>query len=176
MPNNHRAQAYYFSMAKLMEVESDKSLYLPYVIENRMHKLVDVLNSILASRAKHSLDIASAYFSVGGYKLLCENLKKLRSFRLLLGFEPGIAGDVGLKQNLRHDLEKELYSEETVQLIEDLITYLRRPEVVVRLYEEGFLHAKCYLFYGDKGGQLPLFERLLPLIGIVGHRTSPPLV
>jgi len=55
-----------------------------------------------------------------------------------------------------------------LRLVEDLIAYLRRPDVNVNLYENGFLHAKAYLFYGDKGSQTPLFDRFLPLIGIVG--------
>ena len=142
--------------------------YLPYVIDNQNHKLADVLNAIMMDYKGRSLDVASAYFSIGAYRLLQESLSNLRSFRLLLGFEPEVAGDVGLKRNLRRDLEQEAYNEATLRLIEDLIAYLRRSDVAVRLYEHGFLHAKCYLFYGDKGSQAPLFERLLPMIGIVG--------
>jgi len=141
---------------------------LPYVIDNQTYKLADILNALMEARQGHSLDVASAYFNIGAYRLLQECLKNLRSFRLLLGSEPGTASDVGLKYSLRRDLEQEAYSEETLRLVEDLIAYLRQPHVAVRLYEGGFLHAKCYLFYGDKGGQLPLFERLLPMIGIVG--------
>ena len=141
---------------------------LPYVIDNQDHKLAEVLNALMEAHQEHSLDVASAYFNIGAYRLLQEGLKNLRSFRLLLGYEPGSASDVGLKRNLRRDLEQEAYSENTLRLVEDLIAYLHQPHVAVRLYEDGFLHAKCYLFYGDKGGQLPLFERLLPLIGIVG--------
>jgi len=143
-------------------------IHLPYVIDNQNQKLADILNALMEARQGHSLDVASAYFNIGAYRLLQDGLKNLRSFRLLLGFEPGSASDVGLKRNLRRDLEQEAYSEETLRLIEDLIAYLRQPHVAVRLFERGFLHAKCYLFYGDKGGQLPLFERLLPMIGIVG--------
>ena len=41
--------------------------------------------------------------------------------------------------------------------------------------ENGFRHAKCYLFYGDQGA---LFDRFLPLIGIVGSSnfTAPGLL
>jgi SNF2 family DNA or RNA helicase len=122
-----------------------------------------------------SLDVATAYFSVSGYRALHEQLAGLRSFRLLLGFQPTEAKDIGLKpnvaalkSNLRGDLEGEPYAEETLRLVEDLIAYLRRPDVNVNLYENGFLHAKAYLFYGDKGAQVPLFDRFMPIIGIVG--------
>jgi len=141
---------------------------LPYVLDNQSYTLADILNALMEARQGHSLDVASAYFNIGAYRLLQEGLKNLRSFRLLLGSEPGTARDIGLKHSLRRDLEQEAYSEETLRLVEDLIAYLRQPHVAVRLFERGFLHAKCYLFYGDKGGQLPLFERLLPMIGIVG--------
>ncbi|TRZ52606.1 helicase, partial [bacterium] len=148
---------------------------LPYVIDNQQHKLADVLNAVMESHSGLSLDVASAYFSVSGYRALREQIAGLRSFRLLLGFQPVEAKDIGLRPNaaalkstLRGDLEWEPYTEETLRLVEDLIACLRRPEVNVSLFESGFLHAKCYLFYGDKWEQVPLFDRFLPLIGIVG--------
>ncbi len=148
---------------------------LPYVIDNQSHKLADVLNDVMQNGTGHSLDIASAYFSISGFRLLRENLQALRSFRLLLGFQPSEAKDVGIRpstsafhRQLCGDLNIEPFSEETLRLVEDLIGYLQRSGVAVRLYENGFLHAKAYLFYGDKGSQVPLFDRLLPLIGIVG--------
>jgi hypothetical protein len=61
---------------------------IPYVIDNQSNKLADVLNGILAEHADSSLDVASAYFNVAGFKELQANLAQLRSFRLLLGFEP----------------------------------------------------------------------------------------
>jgi superfamily II DNA or RNA helicase/HKD family nuclease len=148
---------------------------IPYVIDNQTHLLADVLNALLAERVGYSLDIATAYFNVDAYRLLGSQLEQLRSFRLLLGFQPGDGKDLGLrpragllKSALRGDLEAEPFTKETLRLVENLIAFLRRPNVAVRLYEEGFLHAKCYLFYGDKGQQAALFDRLLPLVGIVG--------
>ncbi len=58
---------------------------LPYVIDNRAHNLADVLNDLLRSDAVHALDIATAYFNVGGFHLLPERLEELTSFRLLVG-------------------------------------------------------------------------------------------
>ncbi len=37
---------------------------LPYVIDNRAHKLADILNDLLRSDAVHALDIATAYFTI----------------------------------------------------------------------------------------------------------------
>jgi len=115
---------------------------IPYVIDNQSSKLADVLNGILAEHAHSSLDVASAYFNVGGFKELQANLAQLRSFRLLLGFEPKAGADVGLRperkalnMTLQADLAREPFSEATLRLVEDLIGYLRRPEVAVRLYD-----------------------------------------
>ena len=150
---------------------------IPYVIDNQTSKLADVLNGILGEHAHSSLDIASAYFNIGGFKELQANLAQLRSFRLLLGFEPKAGTDVGLRPQgrvlnaaLQADLAREPFTEATLRLVEDLIAFLRRPEVAVRLYEQGFLHAKCYLFYGDKGAQAPAV-RPLPAGG--RHRRAP---
>ena len=50
--------------------------------------------------------------------------------------------------------------------MEDLIAFLRRDMVGVRAYEQGFLHAKSYIFYGD----LPVggADRFQPVAAIVG--------
>ena len=147
---------------------------LPYVIDNQVYKLADVLNAVMESHPGMSLDVATAYFSVSGYRLLQEKLTGLRSFRLLLGFQPTNGKVIGLKpnaaklkSNLRGDLEGTPYTEDTLRLVEDLIAYLR-PDVGVKLYEDGFLHAKAISFMVIKAPRVPLFDRFLPLIGIVG--------
>ena len=43
---------------------------IPYVIDNQQHRLADVLNAILAEHAGKSLDMATAYFNVQGFRLL----------------------------------------------------------------------------------------------------------
>ncbi|MCD6287272.1 MAG: helicase, partial [Anaerolineae bacterium] len=47
---------------------------------------------------------------------------------------------------------------------EALIRYLRRDEVAVRLYRQGFLHAKAYLCFADRHPG----DRFVPVAGIVG--------
>ena len=145
-------------------------MYIPYVIDNQYHRLADVLNAILTEHKGKSLDIATAYFNVQGYKLLREGLEHLGSFRLLFGDEPLTSSDLGIRPataiQLLFELNSSPYNEETLQLVESLIAYLRRELVEVRAYRKGFLHAKCYMFYND----LPvgIADRFQPRIAIVG--------
>ncbi len=151
-------------------------MHLPFVIDNRDHKLADVLNELTARFENRSLDVATAYFTVSGFELVQAGLNKIGSFRLLLGAEPRESEDLGLRPapqainlNFRKSVEVLPFEEKTLRLIEDLISFLRQDAVRVRVIENGFLHAKCYLIYGDKpGGQGFLFERFQPVIGIVG--------
>lgn len=148
---------------------------IPYVIDNEQHRLADVLNELLAQHAERSLDVASAYFTVGGYAQVRERLAALGSFRLLLGAEPIQGENVGLRPDqelvrglMKRDLDELPFEEATLRLVEDLIAWLREGKVEVRLHAEGFLHAKCWLFYGDRPGQLSLFDRFRPVAAIVG--------
>ena len=43
---------------------------IPFVIDNQHHKMADVLNDLLHHHRGHSLDVATAYFNVGGWQLL----------------------------------------------------------------------------------------------------------
>ncbi|MEA3351062.1 MAG: helicase-related protein, partial [Chloroflexota bacterium] len=135
---------------------------LPYVIDNREHILADVLNRLLCHADVHALDVATAYFNIGGFELLQEGLEGLDSFRLLLGAEPGSGDDIGLQ--VRRDLDAAPFDEETLHLVETLIRYLRKETVFVRLYELGFLHAKAYLAFADRAPG----DRFTPVAGIVG--------
>src|SRR5229473_6130887 len=143
---------------------------IPFVIDNQQHTMVDVLNSLLAEHKGHSLDIATAYFNVGGWQLLRHGLEGLGNVRLLLGDEPEASFDLGLREvgarpvkGLIRELATANFNEQTLRLVEDLIAFLRQEHVQVRLYTQGFLHAKCYLFYSGGG-----FERFNPVAAIVG--------
>ena len=145
-------------------------VHIPYVIDNENHRMADVLNEILAGHSGKSLDIATAYFNVRGFTLLQEGLTGLGSFRLLLGDEPKDSETVGLRPRaalgLTYELNAAPFDEATLRAVEDLIAYLRRDLVEVRAYQNGFLHAKTYLFYGDlpAGGA----DRFQPIAAIVG--------
>src|SRR5713101_5523263 len=143
---------------------------IPFVIDNQQHTMADVLNTLLHHYKGHSLDIATAYFNVGGWQLLCDGLNGLGNFRLLLGDEPEAGSDLGMREigakpvkGLIRDLARETFNEKTLRLVEDLIAFLRQEHVQIRLYKRGFLHAKCYLFYSGGG-----FERFIPVAAIVG--------
>jgi len=148
---------------------------IPYVIDNRTATMEAILNGLLADHRGQSLDVATAYFTVGGFGLLREGLEGLSSFRLLLGAEPRSGQDIGMRPDsgevkglLRRDIEDLPFDEPTLRLVESLIAFLRRENVAVRLHQHGFLHAKCWLFYSDRPGQGFLFERFKPIVAIVG--------
>jgi superfamily II DNA or RNA helicase len=143
---------------------------IPYVIDNETHRLADVLNAILAEHGGRSLDAATAYFNLQGFRMLRDGLGGLASFRLLLGDEPVEGKDIGLRPRaaaaLRSELNGAPFSEDLLRAVEDFISYLRRPEVAVRAYQQGFLHAKAYLFYGDRPSAG--WDRFQPVAAIVG--------
>src|SRR6266513_3066604 len=135
---------------------------IPFVIDNQQHNMADVLNDLLRHHKGHSLDVATAYFNVGGWQLLRAGLNVLSNFRLLLGDEPEAGSDLGLREigakpvkGLIRDLARENFNEATLRLVEDLVAFLRQDHVQVRFYTQGFLHAKCYIFYSGGG-----FERV----------------
>ena len=70
---------------------------LPFVIDNLAYRLIDTLNDLLGQSAGKPLDIATAYFSISGYRIVKDGLHKLGAFRLLLGSDPQSGADVGLK-------------------------------------------------------------------------------
>ncbi len=71
---------------------------IPFVIDNQQHTMAEVLNDLLAHHKGHALDIATAYFTVGGWQLLRDGLNSLGNFRLLLGDEPEAGADLGLRE------------------------------------------------------------------------------
>ncbi len=146
---------------------------IPYVIDNQQHKLADVLNELLTGHYGKSLDIATAYFTVGGFELIKPGLQGLGNFRLLLGAEPASGEQLGLRVKddavkglIRRDLEALSFDEKMLRTVEDLIAFLTKDRTAVRRYSEGFLHAKCYLFYNDK--PTSGWDRFQPVAGIVG--------
>ena len=107
--------------------------------------------------------------------MIQSGLERLGTFRLLLGAEPRSGEQIGLRPDakavkavLTGDLNGEPFTEETLRLVENLIRFLQKDSVLVRLHDAGFLHAKCFLFYADRPGQQGLFDRFRPVVAIVG--------
>lgn len=158
---------------------------LPFAVDNQNHRLADALNDLLARTEGRPFDVATAYFAISGYRLVRENLHRVGAFRLLIGSDPKAGADVGLnpyrkafERQVADDLEAEPFTPETLRLVEELIAFLRSEKVDVRLYENGFLHAKAYLFHQDQVGPPNRHDRLQPFAAIVGSSnfTGPGLV
>ena len=64
----------------------------PFVIDNQQHKMADVLNDLLQHHKGHSLDIATAYFNVGGWQLLRDSLNWLVTVLKVLPDKEGRQG------------------------------------------------------------------------------------
>ena len=115
------------------------------------------------------LDVATAYFNVGGYGLLADSLDLLRGTRLLLGAEPkpveqrprvlGVESVIparAARARLRRALEdhegdlatdRDLlgFSYEVDAVTRRLVDWLRSGRVQVRRLESRFLHGKAFL-------------------------------
>ncbi len=145
---------------------------IPFVIDNQREQTAHVLSLLLANSRSCPLDIASAYFNLGGYRLLKDGLADLGALRLLLGHEPQQGADLGLRprlvQRMTADMAAMPLDAATMRLVEDLIAYLSQDRVQVRLYEQGFLHAKAYIFHQDRVGPGNFDDRLRPFAAIVG--------
>ena len=115
------------------------------------------------------LDIASAYFNVGGFSLLADSLDRLNGARLLLGAEPKpperrprSLGDEsarperatrarleraleGHERDLTTDRDLLGFSVEVDTAVRRLVGWLKSGSVQVRRLEDRFLHGKAFL-------------------------------
>ncbi len=117
--------------------------------------LLVVLRALLHDWEQRHLDVASGFFEPGVWPMLAAGLRKLESFRLLLGRAPEIenpnadAGVVDLRRfyrdKLRTDLEALPLNRDYARLIDELTAFLEQAHVQVRFYSRTFLHAKAYL-------------------------------
>ncbi|MGB6067172.1 MAG: phospholipase D-like domain-containing protein [Desulfomonilaceae bacterium] len=150
-------------------------MFIPYVIDNQIHTMGEVLAGLLKEHEGRCLDIATAYFNVGGFEQIKDGLLKLGNLRLILGSEPTLGKHLGLEPKpeavngqIRGDLEDLPFDEKTLRSVEDLITFLQAHAIQVRLHRKGFLHAKCWIFYADRPGKHNLYDRFRPMVAIVG--------
>lgn len=122
------------------------------IIDNNKLKLFEELNKIL--QEQKTLDISTAYFNISGFQLIKDSILGVESFRLLLGISPQKEAKIPdlfepehiYKKDIRQDLEDEEFEKDKKETVTTLIEFLKKPNVEVRLYKEGFLHGKVYLF------------------------------
>ena len=115
------------------------------------------------------IDIATAYFNVGGYVLIADSLDDARETRLLLGAEPEpaenrprrlsvepvrplsalrarlLAALEDHEQNLKVERDHLGFSLETDAAARRLVEWLRSDSVQVRRLEDRFLHGKAFV-------------------------------
>lgn len=124
------------------------------IIDNDKIKLFTELKNILNDQPNH-FDVATGYFNVGGFELVAQEIKEVKKFRLLLGHSPSVDDKVKpdlfepiafYKTNLREDLENEEFTSKKSQAVKDLISFLEKQIVEVKLLEKPFLHGKAYIF------------------------------
>jgi len=129
--------------------------FIPDIIDNSIEgqKLFEVLNSVLLPQV--SANFATAYFNVDGFTLVKDNLTKAKDFRLLLGKEPVVreplatgGGTTLITDELRGDTEDAMGHKETPAIVKELVNFLERDSVQVRLCSSHFSHGKAYIIQG----------------------------
>ena len=154
----------------------------PELAVNRACSTVaEVLNNFICEPTANrvggaGVDIATAYFNVGGYALLADALGKATHTRLLLGAEPTppeqrprpLGKESHLPARAARDRVRNAVAEHETHLLSDrdllgfdrevdaqtqrLIDWLRSGKVEVRRLESRFLHGKAFLISdGDHG-------------------------
>ena len=144
----------------------------PFYISNDGEVTLASLLAAAVGTDPSRLDAAVGYFKPDVWQLIGQSFKDLQSFRLLIGAEPRIEGDTrGLDlaeyfaRQIRGDLEDIVFDRAWATLMDDLIEFLRRDSVDVRLFQKiaewhaPFLHAKAYI---------------LPSVSIVGSSNLTP--
>src|SRR5579885_3339814 len=109
---------------------------VPFVIDNQGYTMSETLSQLLARYRGRSLDVTTAYFNIGGWQLLRTGLKELGSFRLLLGDEPEVGSDIGMREagakpvrGLIRELSDASFNEQTQRMVEELVAFLMEDRV-----------------------------------------------
>lgn len=85
--------------------------------------------------------VATAYFTVSGFDLIADRLEKCRSFRLLLGSEPGSDP----LRMLIMDVWRNIDIRQSPQQAQRAVQFFSRDSVSVRLHQGAFFHGKTYI-------------------------------
>ena len=120
------------------------------IIDNSDVTLSAFLNSVLAEIPNTNFDIATAFFNLQAYAYVKDNMQGVKRFRLLLGKAPEIKNDDTLGDILFRMIKEEVegfdLSREKDSLVKEFITFLKKENVEVKLYDKEFLHGKTYIF------------------------------
>jgi len=116
--------------------------------------LAEALLRLIQDWEQRQLDAATGFFEPRVWRHLQSAFPHLERLRLLLGRPPELVpqgeGALNLRRHFRRKLQGDLeslpYNADYVALIDDLLRFLDRDSVEVRLYRRAFLHAKAYLF------------------------------
>ena len=127
------------------------SMYIPQkVIDNSKMTLAKFLSEVLKSSKDSNLDIATAFFNIKAYELIREEINGLKHFRLLLGKSPEINEKITLGERLLNDVKEEIegfdLEKNQNELVRNLINFLKKKHVEIRIYTKDFLHGKAYIF------------------------------
>lgn len=126
-------------------------MYIPQkVIDNSKMTLANFLSEVLKSSKDANLDIATAFFNIKAYELIKEEINGLKHFRLLLGKSPELNEKITLGERLLNDIKEEIegfdLEKNQNELVRDLINFLKKKNVEIRIYTKDFLHGKAYIF------------------------------
>jgi superfamily II DNA or RNA helicase len=126
---------------------------IPDYTDNDKYKLSSVLEIIINDYGEKNLDLATGYFRPNVWEAVGVLFNRLEHMRLMIGSEPALVQDrAGLnlhhfyQKQLKHDLEKAAFTPNILGYIDDLIAFLKRDTVEVRIFDDPFLHAKAYIF------------------------------
>jgi hypothetical protein len=130
-----------------------------YVSNDGDRNLEALLNGAIWRLGQQRLNVAVGYFKPDVWQLVGHAFRELEAFRLLLGTEPQVEGDSSgldlaryFQRAIQGELEELFFDRTHALMIDDLVDFLHRATVDVRLYrgqEAGnarFLHAKAYIF------------------------------
>ncbi len=137
------------------------------IVDNETDKFTmgDFLNAEI-TKGTSKLDVCTGYFNVSGFSILKDrlwNVTKLSEFRMRLLFgretisKEKITTSLDFKvddeeteekipeASVSEEIESLDITEQSANLVENLINFLRLPSVLVRTNAEKFNHAKCYI-------------------------------
>ncbi|MEN3039589.1 MAG: helicase-related protein, partial [Candidatus Kryptonium sp.] len=122
---------------------------IPDIIDNAEHKLSDVLNDLINENS--SVYIATGYFNMAGFNLVKEKLKIAKEVKILIGkaISPEhIIKPDEIESKLKEEIEGGIDDEKNVNSLNDLIEFLKKENVEVKIFRNNFYHGKFYIIDG----------------------------